>query len=141
MSIKRARDRRNWVLDRMVTENWLDPRHAARERSAPLEIRRGKLDRPAARHFTSWVAEQVQAQAAGRIERGRGVVVETGLDPLLQQLITEEWGSQRIINLYDSIIYQLKDILRKLGLTSIQQLRGRKDLLKYIGSNGNGRSA
>jgi glutamate synthase domain-containing protein 2 len=75
-------------------------------------------------------------------ERGRGCPFGlTTTDPLLSQFVTEEWGAHRITNLYDSIIFQLKDILRKLGLTGIQQLRGRKDLLRYIGGNGNGRSA
>jgi glutamate synthase domain-containing protein 2 len=75
-------------------------------------------------------------------ERGRGCPFGlTTTDPLLSLLVTEEWGAQRIVNLYDSIILQLKDVLRKLGLTGIQQLRGRKDLLRYTGIGRNGRSA
>jgi glutamate synthase domain-containing protein 2 len=74
-------------------------------------------------------------------ERGRGCAFGlTTTDPLLSQFIQPEWGGDRISNLYTSFAYQLKDILRKLGLTSIRQLRGRKDLLRYLGKNGNGRS-
>jgi len=29
--------------------------------------------------------------------------------------------------------WRLRDILRKLGLNNVQELRGRTDLLKYIG--------
>jgi glutamate synthase domain-containing protein 2 len=74
-------------------------------------------------------------------ERGRGCPFGlTTTDPLLSQFVSPDWGAQRISNLYQSYAYQLQDILRKLGLTRISQLRGRKDLLRYIGSNGSGRS-
>jgi glutamate synthase domain-containing protein 2 len=55
----------------------------------------------------------------------------TTMDPLLSQLIDPEWGANRISNLYEAIAYQLRDILRRLGLKSITELRGRMDLLKY----------
>ena len=46
-----------------------------------------------------------------------------------------EWGAERITNLYGAIAIQLETILRMLGLTSIADLRGRKDLLVYKGSS------
>lgn len=65
-------------------------------------------------------------------ERGRGCPFGlTTTDPELSQLVDPEWGVERIINLYSSFAGQLKDILRNLGLRSIQELRGRKDLLFY----------
>jgi glutamate synthase domain-containing protein 2 len=74
-------------------------------------------------------------------ERGRGCPFGlTTTDPLLSQFVSPEWGAQRISNLYQSYADQLREILRKLGLTSIGQLRGRKDLLRYIGNHGNGSS-
>lgn len=67
-------------------------------------------------------------------ERGRGCPYGlTSTDPLLSQLIDPEWGAQRISNLYEAIAIQLRDILRRLGLRSIAELRGRVDLLKYTG--------
>jgi glutamate synthase domain-containing protein 2 len=67
-------------------------------------------------------------------ERGRGCPYGlTTTDPLLAEFVTPEWGAKRISNLYKSYEYQLKDILRRLGLSSIKQLRGRKDLLVYKG--------
>lgn len=70
-------------------------------------------------------------------ERGRGCPFGlTTTDPLLQQLVDPEWGAQRISNLYASIAKQLTDILRRLGLSSIKELRGRPDLLLYTASNG-----
>ncbi len=65
-------------------------------------------------------------------ERGRGCPFGlTTTDPLLSQLIDPEWGSERISNLYAAIALQLRDILRRLGLRSVAELRGRVDLLKY----------
>jgi glutamate synthase domain-containing protein 2 len=65
-------------------------------------------------------------------ERGRGCPFGlTTTDPELTQLVDPAWGAQRLVNLYDSIALQLRDILKKLGLNSIQELRGRTDLLKY----------
>ncbi len=65
-------------------------------------------------------------------ERGRGCPFGlTTTDPELTNLVDPAWGAQRIHNLYTSFAYQLQDILRRLGLNSIQELRGKFDLLKY----------
>lgn len=67
-------------------------------------------------------------------ERGRGCPFGlTTTDPLLQQLMPADWGEQRIVNMYNAYAIQLRDLLRKLGLRSIRELRGRRDLLKYVG--------
>jgi glutamate synthase domain-containing protein 2 len=74
-------------------------------------------------------------------ERGRGCPFGlTTTDPFLSQLVTPEWGAQRIDNLFQAYAFRLRQILRKLGLKDIHELRGRKDLLRYLGKNGNGRS-
>lgn len=67
-------------------------------------------------------------------ERGRGCPFGlTTTDPLLQQLVHPDWGTQRIVNLYNSFGIQLREILRKLGLKDIKELRGKPHLLKYVG--------
>lgn len=69
-------------------------------------------------------------------ERGRGCPFGlTTTDPELQELVDPAWGAARISNLYESLTWQLRDILRKLGMKSIQELRGRTDVLKYEGKN------
>jgi glutamate synthase domain-containing protein 2 len=74
-------------------------------------------------------------------ERGRGCPFGlTTTDPLLSQLMPVEWGTQRISNLYAAYAHQLRDILRKLGLKSIRELRGRRDLLRYTGLSAGGRT-
>lgn len=65
-------------------------------------------------------------------ERGRGCPFGlTTTDPELLELVDPDWGAARISKLYTSLAYQLQDILRKLGLRSIRDLRGRTDLLNY----------
>lgn len=65
-------------------------------------------------------------------ERGRGCPFGlTTTDPELEQLLDPLWGKNRLNNLYTSFKLQLQDILRQLGLSSIRELRGRIDLLKY----------
>jgi glutamate synthase domain-containing protein 2 len=67
-------------------------------------------------------------------ERGRGCPYGlTTTDPELSLLIDPEWGAQRISNLYQAMQTQLIELLRRLGLPSIQALRGRTDLLRYTG--------
>ena len=66
-------------------------------------------------------------------ERGRGCPIGiTTVDPELSLLIKPDWGAQRIINMYTSWQTQWHDILRKLRLRSIKELRGRYDLLRHL---------
>ena len=65
-------------------------------------------------------------------ERGRGCTYGlTTTDPELSLLVDPAWGAERIGNFYRAVKTQLEGILRRLGLTSIQALRGRTDLLVY----------
>ena len=70
-------------------------------------------------------------------ERGRGCPYGlTTTDSLLSQLIDLVWGAERLDKLYEAIAWQLRDILRCVGLHSIKELRGRVDLLRYVGKSG-----
>jgi len=65
-------------------------------------------------------------------ERGRGCPFGlTTTDPELSQLVDPDWGAERLSNLYESFKLQLSHVLRRLGLKSIRELRGRTDLLVY----------
>jgi glutamate synthase domain-containing protein 2 len=67
-------------------------------------------------------------------ERGRGCPFGlTTTDPQLSQLVDPDWGAERIGRLYASYQMQLRDMLRRLGLRSVRELRGRIDLLMYRG--------
>ena len=70
-------------------------------------------------------------------ERGRGCPFGlTTTDPELSQLVDPDWGAERISRLYASFKLQLCDMLRHLGLRSVQELRGRVDLLSYRSKEG-----
>ncbi len=43
-----------------------------------------------------------------------------------------DWGTQRIINLYNAWREELVDILRRFGMRSVSELRGRTDLLMHL---------
>ena len=66
----------------------------------------------------------------GNCERGRGCQVGiTTTDPELSEFIDPAWGEKRIVNLFNAWSKRLRMILAELGLESIRELRGRKDLL------------
>ena len=65
-------------------------------------------------------------------ERGRGCPFGlTTTDPELSLLLDPSWGATRLSNLYASFHLQLKETLRRLGMSSVRELRGRTDVLRY----------
>ncbi|HIE64071.1 MAG TPA: FMN-binding glutamate synthase family protein [Candidatus Poseidoniales archaeon] len=56
----------------------------------------------------------------------------TTTDIELQEWVPQDWAVQRLDNLYSAMQWRMRDILRKLGLDDVTQLRGRTDLLQYI---------
>jgi glutamate synthase domain-containing protein 2 len=68
-----------------------------------------------------------------RCESGRGCprgIATT--DPELSRKMNIEWGTQRLINLYNAWRKVLVNILQNFGMRSITQLRGRTDLLMHL---------
>jgi glutamate synthase domain-containing protein 2 len=68
-----------------------------------------------------------------RCESGRGCprgIATT--DPELETQMNIEWGTQRIINLYNAWRQELVDILRRFGMRKISELCGRTDLLSHL---------
>ena len=81
-----ALERQRWVLGRLEELGWVgaDEVAAARRAGLPrLSIQRPEA--PPARAFVRWVRESLGGRAQRRLEKGRGVVVETTLDPFLQR--------------------------------------------------------
>jgi glutamate synthase domain-containing protein 2 len=69
----------------------------------------------------------------GRCSAGRGCPRSIATtDPGLIGYMNIKWGTQRLINLYSAWEKGLKQILQKLGLKRITELRGRTDLLKNL---------
>ena len=48
-----------------------------------------------------------------------------------------EWGTQRIINLYNAWRKELVSILKRFGMRSVTELVGRTDLLIHLDFEGN----
>ncbi len=68
----------------------------------------------------------------GNCERDRGCPIGIATtDPELAPQMTAEWVCDRICNLYKSFAVDMEQRLRSLGMTNIDQLRGRWDLLDY----------
>ena len=69
----------------------------------------------------------------GNGESGRGCARGiASTDSELADLFDEEWGTQRIVNLYNAWHNQLVEILQKFGMKSITELVGRTDLLYHV---------
>jgi glutamate synthase domain-containing protein 2 len=72
----------------------------------------------------------------GNCERDRGCPIGIATtDPKLAPQMTAQWVCDRICNLYKSYATDMEKRLRNLGMTHIEQLRGRWDLLDYRPSN------
>ncbi len=66
-------------------------------------------------------------------ESGRGCprgIAST--DPELMMLMSLEWATQRLINLHHAWREQMVEVLSRLGMRSIHELRGRSDVLCYL---------
>jgi ferredoxin len=53
-------------------------------------------------------------------------------DPELLELVSVDWATQRLVNLYGALRGSLVDTLYRLGLDSVASLRGRTDLLEHL---------
>jgi glutamate synthase domain-containing protein 2 len=66
-------------------------------------------------------------------ESGRGCprgIAST--DPELIQQMSVEWATQRLINMHNAWREQMVEVLARLGMSSIRELRGRSDVLCYL---------
>jgi glutamate synthase domain-containing protein 2 len=73
----------------------------------------------------------------GNCERDRGCPIGIATtDAELSRQMTAEWICERIMNLYKSWASHMEKRLRRLGMQSISELRGRRDLLEYVGPVG-----
>ncbi|MCE5249047.1 alpha-hydroxy-acid oxidizing protein [bacterium] len=75
----------------------------------------------------------------GRCESGRGCprgIATT--DPELSMKIQIDWGTQRLINLYNAWRSEIVRILRRFGMRSVGELRGRTDLLMHLDYENDG---
>ncbi len=50
------------------------------------------------------------------------------------ELMSLDWAAQRLINLQNAWHEQMISVLRRLDMSSIRELRGRSDVLCYVGN-------
>ena len=80
------RGRRDWVLSRMEELGWATAAEVAQAKAAAVTPRPSPPRTRAPVHLLGWVREEVEGAARGRAEQGRGFLVETTVDPYLQEL-------------------------------------------------------
>ncbi len=74
----------------------------------------------------------------GQCEKDKGCPLGiTTTDPKMSALINSEWARRRIVNMHNAWARELRMILKKLGMKSIRELRGRTDVLVYLESGKN----
>lgn len=125
-----ARARRDQVLARMEELGWASAAEAAAARARPLGLRPEKPAPPLAGSFLGWVAAIARREEPERLERGRGVVVETTLDPLLQAQAEEavRIGTTRLRRGHR----ELRSAPLGVALVALDPESG--DVLAYVGS-------
>lgn len=80
-----ALERQRWVLGRLEELQWAEAEAVAAARRGGLpRVTLRRPESPPARAFVRWVEDSLGDRAGRRLEKGRGVVVETTLDPFLQ---------------------------------------------------------
>jgi membrane peptidoglycan carboxypeptidase len=109
---QRAIERRNWVLGRMAELGWSSTEEVERARAAALGLDLSPPERSGAVHFLDWVASTVEGSQSRRLERGRGLVVETTLDPYLQMV------AERVVESHLRELRRSHPGLRSAGLSA-----------------------
>ncbi|MEM9290144.1 MAG: transglycosylase domain-containing protein [Acidobacteriota bacterium] len=87
---ERLETRWSWVLGRLEELGWATPEAVAAARSRGLPKTRLQSPRePGARHFRSLLRQQISEDFERRLTKGKGFVIESSLDPLMQELAEE----------------------------------------------------
>ena len=83
------------------------------------------------RHGGDWWRWAASGAAAAR---AAGAVLAASPRPMQNcaRRWTLDWGTQRIINLYNAWRKELVGILQRFGMRSVSELRGRTDLLMHL---------
>lgn len=81
---ERAKARRDWVLGRLEALEWIGSATITRARQTPIRAQTEAPPKAWAAHFLDYLEEQVETALPTRTEEGRGMVVETTLDALMQ---------------------------------------------------------
>ncbi len=90
--LEAAEERRQWVLDRMQSLDWVTESEIKRAKSTRIRLHRRRPEAPIGTPALSWIRAEAKAKAKKRFARGRGVVIWSTLDPVLQISAEKEAG-------------------------------------------------
>ena len=80
-----AKDRRDWVIDRMADAGFITPQQASQAKAQPIVLRqRGATEMARADYFDEEVRRQLIQRYGERVVYEGGLLVRTSLDPRLQ---------------------------------------------------------
>lgn len=79
-----AKARRDHALERLLELGWASESQVDAAKSTPITLDLSEPERPLARHFRGWVADEISQRRTRRSDKGLGFGVETTLDPWLQ---------------------------------------------------------
>lgn len=79
-----AQARRDKALDRMLSLGWIDAAAVAAAKARSLGLKTSSPRRPAAVSLRSYLKREAKSHAPQRFQKGRGVWIETTIDPVLQ---------------------------------------------------------
>jgi len=88
------RERRDWVLSRMEELGWAGAAEIASAKRADIRAELTPPSVTAPTWLLSWLEQEAAGRARQRIDDGRGVLIETTIDPLLQRAAEESVAAQ-----------------------------------------------
>ena len=88
------RTRRDWVLSRMEELGWATPAEVAAAKSSGVAAKPTKPKVTSPGYLLSWIASDGKRLEKKRVEEGRGFLVQTTVDPLLQEAAEETVASR-----------------------------------------------
>jgi len=128
---ERVRERRDWVLSRLDELDWAQSGTVEAAQRSGLDLSLSSPQGDAPFRFLSRVSVEVDNSAPKRIEKGRGVVVETTLDPYLQEL-AENAVRKRLRQLRRDYP-RLREAPLSAALVSLDARTG--EILAYVGGD------
>ncbi len=126
-----AEERRQWVLDRMESLGWATESELKRAKSTRIRLHRRRPEAPVGIPALGWIRAEATAKAKKRLSRGRGVVIWSTLDPLLQ-IWTEQEAARWLQSLRREHRH-LKKAPLSLAIVSLDARSG--DVLALVGGD------
>ncbi len=100
INIAAAKNRRDWVIERMLEDGVISPTEAAEALKTPITLRRRSAEEVArADFFAEEVRRQLATKYGANVLYEGGLYVKTTLDPVLQQYA--DAGLRKALTLYD----------------------------------------